>query len=117
MPKFLQPIKKAKKVHRVEATEGKWIQDPKGFFLIKIKMKDKTIRVGHCTNDYVLKYEIMGKRAQDIYYTIARMGLVSILEHASYLGKELKKAELAIKYKLRYVQDEDINFDRKLFKQ
>jgi len=113
-PKWLKPIDKSKKVELVEGKEGPWKQDPKGYFLIKPNYEDKTIHAGHCNNDNVLTYEIVGKRAQDIYHTIASMGMVSLFEHASYLGKELKKAELAIKYKLKYVQDEDIDFEDKI---
>lgn len=113
-PKWLKPQKKGGEVEKIEAKEGPWKQDPKGYFLIKINYEDGTIHAGYCDNDHVLKYEIVGKRAQDIYYTIAERGLVSLFEHASYLGKELKKAELAIKYKLKYVQDEDIKFEDKI---
>jgi len=111
--KGFKPIKRADKIDVIEAKEGPWNQDPKGFFLIKPDYKDGTLHVGYCTNDNVLKYEITGKRAQEVYHTIAKMGLVSLFEHAAYLGKELKKVELAIKYNLRYVQDEDLDFSKK----
>ena len=111
--KGFKPIKKPKKIKKIIAKKSTWIQDPKGFFLIKPNYKNKTIHVGYCTNDNVLKYEIIGKRAQEVYYTIFRMKLVSKLEHAAYLGKELKKVELAIKYKLKYVQDGELDFKRK----
>ena len=112
-PKWLKQINRAKKVEKIRAKESPWHQDPKGFFLIKPNYKDKTIRVGFCTNDHVLKYEIIGKRAQEIYHTIAKLKLVSLHEHAAYLGKELKKVELAIKHNLKYVQDEEIEFNKK----
>ncbi len=112
--KWLKPQKKAEKVERIEAKEGPWKQDPKGYFLIKVNHEDGTIHVGYCDNNHELKYEIVGKRAKDICHTIAERGLVSLFEHASYLGDELKEAELAIKYKLKYVQDEDIKFEDKI---
>jgi len=115
--KGFKPIKIPKKIKKIIAKESTWIQDPKGFFLIKPNYKNKAIHVGYCTNDNVLRYEIIGKRAQEVYHTIARLGLVSLFEHASYLGKELKKVELAIKYKLKYVQDEDLDFSKKIKKQ
>jgi len=93
--KGFKPIKRAKKVVKIKAKEGPWKQDPKGFFLIKVNRKSKTIHVGFCTNDNVLRYEIIGKRAQEIYHTVSKMGLISLYEHASYLGKELKKVEHA----------------------
>ena len=112
-PKWLKPIEKSE-VEVIEGKEGPWKQDPKGYFLIKPNYEDGTIHAGYCTNDNVMKYEIVGKRAQAIYHTIAQKELVSLFEHASYLGKELKKAELAIKYKLKYVQDKDIDFEDKV---
>ncbi len=112
--KWLKPIKKAKKLKIIKARKGAWKSDPKGFFLIKLNYKDKTIHVGYCTNKSILKYEIVGKKAQDIYHTIANMKLISLLEHASYLGEELKEAEFALKYNLKYVQDKDIDFKDKI---
>tara|TARA_Y100000031_G_C8185139_1_gene368557 strand:+ start:751 stop:1092 length:342 start_codon:yes stop_codon:yes gene_type:complete len=105
-PSWLKPIDKSK-IEVIEAKESPWKQDPKGYFLIKIN--EKKISAGYCTNDNKLKYEFVGKNAKGIYETIAKMNLVSLFEHASYLGKELKKAELAIKYDLEYVQDEELN--------
>lgn len=107
-PSWLKPIDKSK-VEVVEAKEGAWNQDPKGYFLIKVDREHKKISAGYCTNDNILKYEFVGRRAQDIYHEISRRNLISLFEHASYLGKELKKAELALKYDVEYVQDEDID--------
>ena len=111
--KGFKPIKRAGKVEVIRGKESPWNQDPKGFFLVKPNYKDKAIHVGFCTNDNVLRYEIIGKRPQEIYHTIAKLGLISLYEHAAYLGKELKKAELAIKHSLKYVQDEDIDLGKK----
>ena len=111
--KGFKPIKRAEKVEVIRAKENPWNQDPKGFFLIKPNYKDKTIHAGFCTNDCLLRYEIIGKRPQEIYHTIAKLGLISLYEHAAYLGKELKKVELAIKHNLKYVQDKDIGLGKK----
>ncbi|MFP4558915.1 MAG: DUF4346 domain-containing protein, partial [Archaeoglobaceae archaeon] len=32
------------------------------------------------------------------------------LDHAAYLGRELKKAEIALKLNKNYVQDSELNF-------
>ena len=40
-----------------------------------------------------------------IYKTIIENGWISQLSHSAYLGRELAKAELSIKYKFKYVQD------------
>jgi len=51
---------------------------------------------------------IRGKDAGEVYQTIIRMGLVSKLDHAAYLGKELEKADLAIRLGRSYVQDVEL---------
>ena len=56
--KWLKPIKKARKVEKIHANLSPWKQDTKGFFLIKPNYKNKTIHVGYCTNDNVLKYSL-----------------------------------------------------------
>lgn len=48
---------------------------------------------------------IRGKRWQDILYTILKEGGVSLMDHAGYLGAELFKAELAIRYGRSFEQD------------
>ena len=40
------------------------------------------------------------------------MGLISRMEHAAYLGKELEKAYLALKYTLQYVQDDPLDITK-----
>jgi dihydropteroate synthase-like protein len=48
---------------------------------------------------------IRGKRWQDLLYAIIREDGVSLLDHAGYLGRELYKAELAIRYGRSFEQD------------
>jgi dihydropteroate synthase-like protein len=48
---------------------------------------------------------IKGTRWQDVLYTIIAGGNVSLLAHAGYLGRELYKAELAIRYGRSFEQD------------
>jgi dihydropteroate synthase len=96
-------------------SKKEWKQDPKGYFLIRIK--DNQIEAAHVKNDhsnnprhYPNKAEvIIGETAEEIYNTIIRENLVSLQEHAAYLGSELQKAEIAMKNKLKYVQDEELN--------
>ena len=102
---WLEPIDKsnyqtfkAKKTHR-------WRRDPVGYFLLKADHKNKLIRIGFCTNDNVLKYEIVGKKPEDIYYDILNRTKNLSTEHAAYIGKELARVEFAIKNGARYTQD------------
>nr|WP_319540919.1 dihydropteroate synthase-like protein [uncultured Methanospirillum sp.] len=48
---------------------------------------------------------VRGKRWQDLLYTLLNQDAVSLLDHAGYLGRELYKAELAIRFGRSYEQD------------
>ncbi|MCU4140516.1 MAG: Dihydropteroate synthase [Methanophagales archaeon] len=52
--------------------------------------------------------KIVGRNAKEVLDTILRLGLVSSLEHAAYLGRELAKAEIALSLKKSYEQDEPL---------
>ena len=89
--------------------------DPKGYFLIEIDRKEKLLRVGYCkfkklgnkpVNDMVSI--VSGKTAIEIVNTLIRNKYISSLQHAADMGIELCKAELALRYKLDYIQDKDL---------
>ncbi len=84
-----------------------WVQDPKGYMLIRIK--DNMLQIGFCKKDNVVETIIQGKTPQEVYFEASERGLISRLDHAAYLGKELEKAYLAIKHGLDYVQDEELD--------
>ncbi len=89
----------------VEAEESKeFVRDPKGDFRIWI-WKDRIV----CQHESVT---IVGKNAKEILDTAIRLDLVSRLDHAGYLGRELMKAEIALKLGKNYVQDEPLRFGR-----
>ena len=85
-----------------------WAMDPKGFFTIKPFPDEGVIRVRYYNAKHQLSALIEGKNAEEIYVTICREGLISILSHAAYLGSELQKAEIAMKKRLEYVQDDPL---------
>lgn len=80
----------------------KFVQDPCGSF--KIIVEDSMIMAVHYKN-MEPDISITGKTSKEIYDTIIKQGLVSRLEHATYLGAELQKAEIAAKLGKNYVQD------------
>jgi hypothetical protein len=84
-----------------------FIMDNRGFFLIKIYPKTKEIGTAYVEyKSYQIKYEVRGKRAQDIYSVIYnKLKTKTSLDHAAYLGKELKKAEYALKNNEEYLQE------------
>lgn len=79
--------------------------DPAGYFLIRINRERQCIELAHCTHDHTITEGIKGKTAEEIYATVIRRGLVTVLEYAAYLGAELKKAEFALMFNHEYVQD------------
>ncbi len=89
-----------------------WKEDPLGFFTIKPFIEEGLIKVRYYQN-HKLKYLIIGKTPEELYYKITSMGLISRQEHAAYFGKELEKAYLALKYKLHYVQDDPLDIHQK----
>ncbi len=89
----------AKKI--VEAKPSEFVRDPMGDF--RIWIDDKI----YCQHE---KATIVGNNAKEILDTVIRLGLVSRLDHAGYLGRELKKAEIALKLGKSYVQDDELNF-------
>jgi dihydropteroate synthase len=51
---------------------------------------------------------VAGGQARDILNTLIDMGLVTRLDHAGYLGRELEKAEIALALKRSYNQDDPL---------
>ena len=99
------------KYHRIKD----WKMDPKGYFLITADKKKKIIQVGYCKftklgnspiNDMVAI--VKGKTAIEIVNTLIREKFISTLQHAADMGIELHKAELSIKYGIKYIQDKDL---------
>ncbi len=86
-----------------------WIMDPKGYFLIRLSRKKHLIELGYCRKNNVIEIIIEGRTPQDVYYTAIKKGLISRLDHAAYLGKELEKAYIALQNGLSYVQDAELD--------
>jgi len=86
----------------------KWHLDPAGCF--KIEITDDEVRNGKLYPGKILVRNntnvIVGSTAKEILDTIIERGLISRLDHAAYLGRELMKAELALKFKRSYSQDD-----------
>lgn len=89
-----------------------WKEDPVGFFTIKPFIEEGVIKVRYYKN-HKLVYLIIGKTPEELYSKITSLGLISRMEHTAYLGKELEKAYLAMKYNLHYVQDEPLDIIKK----
>ena len=88
---------------------GRYPQDPLGFFTIRVNHKDEVIEVLY--SGVKGKILIKGRKASSIYNEILRRKLLSMLSHAFYLGVELGKAEEALRTGKSYVQEENL-FER-----
>ncbi len=81
------------------------VLDKAGYFVILPLADRLIINVEHYAYDDRLLRVIEGASARAVYRTILANGWVTELSHAAYLGKELAKAELALKYGIHYEQD------------
>lgn len=78
-------------------------RDPTGYYvLIKVNFEFSCIEVGICDKDHKVVRIFRGRKSQDIYQAIFkyekdnRVAWFQEKTHIAYLGKELKKAELAL---------------------
>lgn len=103
-------VSKAKEIIAKYDDSKDFVLDPAGYFLIRIDEKQKQIEVGFCSERNKVEVKVIGKHPTEIYHTIAQLHLITRMEHASYLGRELHKAYLALKHKKKYVQDDELEF-------
>lgn len=79
--------------------------DRAGFFIIIPQRQTGLIVCEHYENNGRLVHVIQDRRADLIAATVVERGLVTQLDHAVYLGRELQKAEAALSDGLAYEQD------------
>jgi dihydropteroate synthase-like protein len=81
--------------------------DTKGVFRIIVDRNAETIVALHFATAEADKPSniVKGVTAEAVYAKILKMGLVTRLDHAAYLGNELAKAEVALKTGKEYIQD------------
>lgn len=78
-------------------------RDPSGYYvLIKIIWEDEKISAAVCNSKHEVVKEFRGRRPRDIWSAIFdfeeknKLQWFTRKDHAAYLGKELKKAEIAL---------------------
>jgi thymidylate synthase len=76
--------------------------DPMGYF--RVTLDEGEIIVEHRFEDVTLK-EYRGRTALSLQHQIARDRALSDINHALYLGRQLAKAEMALKAGREFVQD------------
>jgi tetrahydromethanopterin S-methyltransferase subunit A len=90
----------------IRASAPKRLQlDRAGFFIVLPQPQKGLIVCEHYENSGRLAHIIEGQRAALIAATVVERGLVTQLDHAAYLGRELAKAEAALLSGVAYEQD------------
>jgi tetrahydromethanopterin S-methyltransferase subunit A len=114
-PKFIKKVVgvKTKTIKAHYHSLKEWKKDPKGYFIIKVFYDKGYFGARYHSYDAVPHIDIIGTDAEEIVQTIVREKLVSSLQHAAYLGHELHKAEVALQFRLNFVQDSDLDFSGK----
>jgi dihydropteroate synthase-like protein len=83
--------------------------DKTGWFKILVdRDKNKIVAVFYPAGSEEPSAVIKGGDARVVYQTIIREKLITKLDHAAYLGKELEKAAIALNLGRSYVQDEPL---------
>jgi tetrahydromethanopterin S-methyltransferase subunit A len=94
------------------AMGGRFTPDPTGLFLIGLGPWGDTIEAEHYTREGYLDHRVVGISAAAITSALLEKGLVGDLGHALYVGRELQKAEVALRLHLSYEQDRELELPR-----
>ncbi|MGE0201623.1 MAG: DUF4346 domain-containing protein [Candidatus Melainabacteria bacterium] len=81
------------------------LMDPRGYMVIQVDQDRGTLVMKQYTNNGILETIIEGPSASSIYIPAVDRGLITRMDHAAYIGKELARAEQALKEGWEYVQD------------
>lgn len=84
---------------------GKLVLDPAGYFVVYPDHPNKRLVLEHYSNKGVLGRMFTDVAASPLYMTAIEAGLISRLDHAAYLGRELARAERALQHGDDYIQD------------
>ena len=103
-------IKDKKVSNKFEVIRGKYdgykdFVSDKFYVLIRVYHDTHEIGLGICDKDHVLHKEFRGRIAQEIYVPLFKFQPNILPDHAAYIGKELKKAEIALVLNIEYVQE------------
>jgi hypothetical protein len=92
---------------KASKSSSEWVMDEKGYFLIDPRPEEGIFFAHHYSADGVYNKSVSGIDAEEIYYTLLREDLVGSLQHAAYLGSELQKATIVVKFKLPWYKQDD----------
>lgn len=89
----------------VAAEPKRLIPDPAGFFVVYPDGDRQRLVLEHYTNAGVLDCVLEGRTPAALYSEVVARSLISRLDHAAYLGRELARAERSVLTGEPYVQD------------
>ena len=90
----------------IQARSSKnWSLDPEGPVRIRIVSDSISGNGGLIVAEHE-KASVVGRNAREVMDTLLELEVISRLDHAAYLGRELEKAELALHYNRSYAQDD-----------
>ena len=105
----------AKEVNAEYNDYKEFVIDNEGYFLIRIDRENKKIELGFCKEIGKVCLKVTGKKPIEIYHAIInKEGLNIRKDHCAYLGRELQKAYIALQNNLEYVQDSELDLDKKI---
>ena len=81
------------------------VSDPSGYFVIYVDRQRELLSLEHYRNNGLLDTIIEGRTAAEVYTPAVERGLLSRLDHAAYLGRELARAEGALLSGEPFIQD------------
>jgi dihydropteroate synthase-like protein len=101
------------RIERVEMIETgvageSYTPDPSGYFKIWVNHEERKLYVLFKSSGSDRELVLKGVSAEGLGKKIISLGIVSRLDHALYLGRELSKAETCLLLGKSYVQDMDI---------
>ncbi len=90
----------------IQASEPeRLILDKAGYFVVYPEPRRMRLVLEHYTNAGLLDCVIEGKSPAAVYGQVIKRTLISRLDHAAYLGRELARAEQSLKTGEAFVQD------------
>jgi dihydropteroate synthase-like protein len=86
------------------------VMDERGLFRIAVDHDEGAVVAVHILGSQGDKPNVIikGKTAENVFAKIEEMKLVTRIDHAAYLGRELAKAEIAVKSGKEYIQDSSL---------
>ena len=101
-----QPFAPERTVRRITGSlPDRMVSDPSGYLVIYPDRPRGLLLLEHYQNNGVLDLVIEGRTAPELYSAAIANALLSRLDHAAYLDRELARAERALTTDEPYVQD------------